>query len=164
MLVGSNQSWTYRISQQQQYDESLGSLYLVLVTLGQLYQGLMYNTRFKGSFKAVPICVYKPRSIRKRTLGSISCNTTTYRPLRPIPSQLSAFGVSPGLRLVTKLQLLIGVHLTLSTHPLTRIKRNNREQSGLDYTIIKPTWLNVIKRPPFLLFTLLYFFDSFLVM
>ena len=44
----------------------------------------MYNTRFKGSFKAVPIYVYKPRSIRKRTLGSISCNTTTSRPLRPI--------------------------------------------------------------------------------
>ena len=62
----------------------------------------MYDTRFKGSFKAVPIYVYKPRSFRKRTLGSISCNTTTYRPLRPIPSQLSAFGVSPGLRLVIK--------------------------------------------------------------
>ena len=30
----------------------------------------------------------------KQTLGSISCNTTTYRPLRPIPSQLSAFGVN----------------------------------------------------------------------
>ena len=58
----------------------------------------MYDTEFKGSFKAVPIYVYKPRSIRKRTLGSISCNTTTSRPLRPIPSQLSAFGVTPGLR------------------------------------------------------------------
>ena len=34
----------------------------------------------------------------KRTLGSISCNTTTSRPLRLIPSQLSALGVSPGLR------------------------------------------------------------------
>ena len=45
----------------------------------------MYDTGFKGSFKAVPIYVYKPRSIRKRTLGSISCNTTTSRPLRPIP-------------------------------------------------------------------------------
>ena len=45
----------------------------------------MYDTRFKGSFKATPIYVYKPRSIRKRTLGSISCNTTTSRPLRPIP-------------------------------------------------------------------------------
>ena len=45
----------------------------------------MYNTRFKGSFKAVPIYVYKPRSIRKQTLGSISCNTTTSRPLRLIP-------------------------------------------------------------------------------
>ena len=40
------------------------------------------------------------RSIRKRTLGSISCNTTTSRPLRLIPSQLSTFGVIPGLRLV----------------------------------------------------------------
>ena len=45
----------------------------------------MYDTRFKGSFKAVPIYVYKPCSIRKWTLGSISCNTTTYRPLQPIP-------------------------------------------------------------------------------
>ena len=44
----------------------------------------MYNTRFKGSFKAVPIFVYKPHSIRKRTLGSISCNTTTSCPLQPI--------------------------------------------------------------------------------
>ena len=33
----------------------------------------MYDTRFKGSFKAVPIYVYKHCSIRKRTLGSISC-------------------------------------------------------------------------------------------
>ena len=48
----------------------------------------MYDTRFKGSFKAVPIYVYKPRSIRKRTLGSISCNTTTSCSLRLIPSQL----------------------------------------------------------------------------
>ena len=45
----------------------------------------MYNTRFKGSFKAVPIYVYKPCSIRKRTLGSISCNTITSCSLRPIP-------------------------------------------------------------------------------
>ena len=45
----------------------------------------MYDTRFKGSFKATPICVYILRSIRKRTLGSISCNTTTYHPLRLIP-------------------------------------------------------------------------------
>ena len=45
----------------------------------------MYDTRFKGSFKATSIYVYKPRSIRKRTLGSISCNTTTSRSLRPIP-------------------------------------------------------------------------------
>ena len=45
----------------------------------------MYDTRFKGSFKAVPLYVYKPHSIRKRTLGSISCNTTTSRSLRPIP-------------------------------------------------------------------------------
>ena len=45
----------------------------------------MYNTRFKGSFKAVPIYVYKPSSIRKRTLGSISCITTTSRLLQPIP-------------------------------------------------------------------------------
>ena len=48
----------------------------------------MYDTRFKGSFKAVPLYVYKPRSIRKRTLGLISCNTTTSRSLRLIPSQL----------------------------------------------------------------------------
>ena len=45
----------------------------------------MYVTGFKGSFKAVPIYVYKPCSFRKRTLGSISCNTTTSHPLRPIP-------------------------------------------------------------------------------
>ena len=45
----------------------------------------MYDTRFKGSFKAIPIYVYKPRSIRRRTLGLISCNTTTSRPLQPIP-------------------------------------------------------------------------------
>ena len=32
----------------------------------------MYNTRFKGSFKAVPLYVYKPCSIRQQTLGSIS--------------------------------------------------------------------------------------------
>ena len=62
----------------------------------------MYDTRFKGSFKAVPIYVYKPCSIRKRTLGSISCITTASRFLRSIPSYLSAFGVTPGLRLVIK--------------------------------------------------------------
>ena len=45
----------------------------------------MYDTKFKGSFKAVPIYVYKPCSIRKCTLGSISCNTTTSHPLRLIP-------------------------------------------------------------------------------
>ena len=45
----------------------------------------MYDTRFKGSFKAVPIYVYKSRSIRKRILGLISCNTTTHRSLQPIP-------------------------------------------------------------------------------
>ena len=45
----------------------------------------MYDTRFTRSFKAVLIYVYKNCSIRKRTLGSISCNTTTSRPLRPIP-------------------------------------------------------------------------------
>ena len=45
----------------------------------------MYDTRFKGSFKAVPIYVYKPCSIRKQTLGSISCNTTTSCPLWLIP-------------------------------------------------------------------------------
>ena len=48
----------------------------------------MYDTRFKRSFKATSTHVYKLRSIRKRTLGSISCNTTTSRSLRPIPSQL----------------------------------------------------------------------------
>ena len=58
----------------------------------------MYDTGFKRSFKATSTYVYKPRSIRKRTLGSISCNTTTSRSLRPIPSQLSALGVTPGLR------------------------------------------------------------------
>ena len=62
----------------------------------------MYDTRFKGSFKAAPVYVYKPCSIRKRTLGSISCNTTTSRLLRPIPSQLSALGVTPGLRTLYK--------------------------------------------------------------
>ena len=45
----------------------------------------MYNTKFKGIFKAVPLYVYKPCSIRKQTLGSISWNPTTSRPLRPIP-------------------------------------------------------------------------------
>ena len=45
----------------------------------------MCDTRFKGSFKAVPIHVYKPCSIRTRTLGLISCNTTTSRSLRLIP-------------------------------------------------------------------------------
>ena len=45
----------------------------------------MYDTRFKGSFKAVPIYVYKPCSVRKRTLGSISCNTTTTCSLQLIP-------------------------------------------------------------------------------
>ena len=33
----------------------------------------MYDTRFKGSFKAVSTYVYKLCSFRKRTLGSISC-------------------------------------------------------------------------------------------
>ena len=60
----------------------------------------MYDTRFKGSFKVIPMFVYKPRSIRKRTLGLISCKTTTSRSLRPILLKLSAFGVTPGLRLV----------------------------------------------------------------
>ena len=45
----------------------------------------MYDIGFKGSFKAVPTYVYKPHSIRKRTLGLISCITTTFRLLRPIP-------------------------------------------------------------------------------
>ena len=53
----------------------------------------MYDKRFKGSFKAVPICVYKPCSNRKRTLGSISCITTTSRsfwliPLNWVPLEL----------------------------------------------------------------------------
>ena len=43
-----------------------------------------------------------PVVLGKRTLGLISCNTTTYRSLRPIPFQLSAFGVTPGLGLITK--------------------------------------------------------------
>ena len=37
------------------------------------------------ALKLPRICIYKLCSIRKRTLGSISCNTTTSRPLRPIP-------------------------------------------------------------------------------
>ena len=45
----------------------------------------MYNIRFKGSFKAVPIYVYKPCSFRKRTLGSIFCNTATSCSLPQIP-------------------------------------------------------------------------------
>ena len=101
----------------------------------------MYDTRFKGSFKAVPIYVYKPRSIRKRTLGSISCNTTTSRSLRLIPSQLSTFGVTPGLRLIIQLQLPTGVCLIPNTCLLTKTRENNKEQSGRDYTITEPTWL-----------------------
>ena len=53
----------------------------------------MYDTRFKGSFKAIPIYVYKPRSIRKRTLGSISCiyyniSFTPTDPLNWVPLEL----------------------------------------------------------------------------
>ena len=43
----------------------------------------------------------------------------------------------------TKLQLLIGVHLTPSTCPLARTKKNNKEQSGLDYIAIVQTWLTI---------------------
>ena len=60
----------------------------------------MYDTKFKGSFKATSICVYKPRSIRRRTLGSISCKYYNLSSTPTDPSQLSAFGVTPGLRLV----------------------------------------------------------------
>ena len=42
----------------------------------------------------------KPCSKEKRTLGSISCITTTFRSLRPISIQLCSFGVAPGHRLV----------------------------------------------------------------
>ena len=100
----------------------------------------MYNIGFKGSFKAVPIYVYKPCSFRKRTLGSISCNPTTSRPLRPIPYQLSALGVTPGLRLIIKLQLLIGARLIPNICLLTRDKRNNEEQSGPDYRVTEQRW------------------------
>ena len=54
---------------------------------------------FKRSFKVSSIMYINHVVEGKRTLGSISCNPTTYRPLRPNPFQLSAFGVAPGLRL-----------------------------------------------------------------
>ena len=57
---------------------------------------------FKRSFKATSINVYKPHSIRKQTLGLISCITTTFHSLQPISTQLCAFGVTPGHRLVIR--------------------------------------------------------------
>ena len=96
----------------------------------------------RGSLK-LPCKVYKLCSIRKRTLGSISCITTTFRPLRPIPTKLCAFGATPGHRIVHyKLQLLIGVLLTQSTCPLFGTKRRKEQWSGRDY-MNTTSWLIV---------------------
>ena len=47
--------------------------------------GFDVRYRVQAELQSCRVYVYKLRSIRKRTLGSISCNTTTSRPLRPIP-------------------------------------------------------------------------------
>ena len=47
--------------------------------------GFDVRYRVRAELQSCRIHVYKLRSIRKRTLGLISCNTTTSRPLRPIP-------------------------------------------------------------------------------
>ena len=47
--------------------------------------GFDVQCRVRAEFQSCRIYVYKLSSIRKRTLGSISCNTTTSRSLRPIP-------------------------------------------------------------------------------
>ena len=57
---------------------------------------------FKRSFKVSSIMYINHVVEGKRTLGSISCNPTTHCSLQPIPSQLSAFGVTPGLKLFLK--------------------------------------------------------------
>ena len=41
--------------------------------------------------------------LQKWTISHSAAKLPLHRPLRPIPSQLSTFGVAPGLRLVTKL-------------------------------------------------------------
>ena len=88
----------------------------------------MYNTRFKGSFKAVPIYVYKPRSIRKRPLGLISCKYYNISFTPTDPSQLSAFGVAPGLRLITNysssLEFILPCILVLWTGQRRTMKRS----------------------------------------
>ena len=103
----------------------------------------MYDTRFKGSFKAVPIYVYKPCSIRKRTLGSISCNTTTSRPLRLIPSQLSAFGVTPGLRLANK---AIAPHWSSSYPEYLSSGQNQEEQQRVVWSRLHSHRANLASR------------------
>ena len=103
----------------------------------------MYNTRFKGSFKAVPIYVYKPRSIRKRTLGSISCITTTSRPLRPISSQLSTLGVTPGLRLVIK---AIAPHWSLSYPDYLSSEQDVEEQRRIVWSRLHEHQANLAGR------------------
>ena len=45
----------------------------------------MVRYKVRAELQSYRIYVYKPCSIRKRTLGSISCNTTTSRSLRPTP-------------------------------------------------------------------------------
>ena len=91
----------------------------------------MYDTRFKGSFKAVPIYVYKPCSFRKRTLGSISCIYYNILFTPTNPSQLSALGVAPGLRLITN---TIAPHWSLSYPKYLSSVQDKQEQQRVVWT------------------------------
>ena len=103
----------------------------------------MYDTRLKGSFKVVPLYVYKSCSIRKWTLGSISCNTTTSHPLRPIPFQLSTFGVTPGLRLVIK---AIAPHWSSSYPKYLSLNQDPEEQQRVVWSRLHSHWANLASR------------------
>ena len=97
----------------------------------------------KGSFKAVPIYVYKLRSIRKQTLGSISCNTTTTCTLRPIPSQLSTFGVIQRLRLI---HTTITPHWSSSYPEYLSLHQDQEEQQRIVWSRLRDHRANLAKR------------------
>ena len=102
----------------------------------------MYDTRFKGSFKAVPINVYKPCSIRKWTLGSISCNTTTNCPLRPIPSTECLWSIS---RTQTR-HKAIAPHWSSSYPEYLSPIQDQEEQRRVVWSRLHNHWANLAKR------------------
>ena len=103
----------------------------------------MYDTRFKGSFKAVPIYVYKPCSFRKRTLGSISCiyYNISFAPTDSL--QLSAFGVNSRTQ---ALHTTIAPHRSLSYPEYLSPSQDTEEQRRIVWPRLHSHRANLAKR------------------